>query len=234
MDDLDLRRMFDQIAPTQEQEATMLDRLHRTEREEHTMKRGMKRGLVALVAALAGVLGLVGLALGVFCLLGCQAVVLSGDLRQQAVEDGGGLQALCLALGLLGLLCEALLLGGLCIAAGLLLLATATLFLGCSLVLSLDAAALLFLLGLCSSLCLLGLALDLGGALCHLGAKLLADLVDVRVDKRRRMVLGGDLHLLELCQKLLGAQAKLLGQLMYSHACHILTFLISATSRMLR
>ena len=51
MDDLDLRRMFDQIAPTQEQEATMLNRLHRTEREEHTMKRGMKRGLVALVAA---------------------------------------------------------------------------------------------------------------------------------------------------------------------------------------
>ena len=34
MDDLDLRRMFDQIAPTQEQEVTMLDRLHRTEREE--------------------------------------------------------------------------------------------------------------------------------------------------------------------------------------------------------
>ena len=26
MDDLDLRRMFDQIAPTQEQEVTMLDR----------------------------------------------------------------------------------------------------------------------------------------------------------------------------------------------------------------
>ena len=51
MDDLDLRRMFDQIAPTQEQEVTMLDRLHRTEREEQTMKRGMKRGLVALVAA---------------------------------------------------------------------------------------------------------------------------------------------------------------------------------------
>ena len=37
MDDLDLRRMFDQIAPTQEQEVTMLDRLHRTERESPSL-----------------------------------------------------------------------------------------------------------------------------------------------------------------------------------------------------
>ena len=51
MNDSDLRRMFDRTAPSREQETAILDRLSGTEREEHTMKRGMKRMAAALIAA---------------------------------------------------------------------------------------------------------------------------------------------------------------------------------------
>ncbi len=51
MNDSDLRRIFDRTAPTREQEAAILARLSGTEREEHTMKRGMKRMAAALIAA---------------------------------------------------------------------------------------------------------------------------------------------------------------------------------------
>ena len=51
MNDSDLRRRFDRTAPSREQETAILDRLSGTEREEHTMKRGMKRMAAALIAA---------------------------------------------------------------------------------------------------------------------------------------------------------------------------------------
>ena len=175
-------------------------------------------------AALAGVVGmrcllfLLGL-LGLGALVR-EAVVFGGDLREQAVEHGGVL----LHDLLLGLLLLLRLLLAVCGGALLaLLLAALELLAHVGLVLFFDLLAVF--LGLADLLRrgLLLFRLDLLGTLLQLGAELLADLVDVGIYQRRCVVLGGDLHLLELLEELLGGHAKLLGQFVYAHACHLFT-----------
>lgn len=144
-------------------------------------------------------------------------------MREKPIEDRG--------LGRLGFLDDLLgflLAGGLGLRLGslaplLLLLTTLDLGLGSLLVLLLEALALLFL----GTYLLLGggvlpfVLLGLLGALLQLWPKFLANLVDIGIDKRGRMILDGDLHLLESLDELLGGHPELFGELMYTHSCHI-------------
>ena len=67
----------------------------------------------------------------------------------------------------------------------------------------------------------LALGLDLHLALGDLGTELLADLVHVRLDERRRVILGRDLHRLELVEQLLACHPELFRELMDSHRGHL-------------
>ena len=163
--------------------------------------------------------------LGCLALLLRQAIALGRDLGEEPVEDRGPgwLGLSFLLLGGLGVLLAGglrLRLGGL--ASLLLLLTTLHLSLGGLLMLFLEALALLFLgTGLLLRSVLRGVFPSLLATLLELGAELLANLVDVRVDERGRVILDGNLHLLEPLDELLGGHPELLGEFMYAHSCHV-------------
>ncbi len=134
--------------------------------------------------------------------------------------------------GLFGLAARALLLLGL--VASLFLGAVSGLFGLADLAVLFLALAALFLFGLAAcvflgarssldGLLLLALLLHRRLTLGDLGSECLADLVHVRLDQRRRVVLGGDLELSEPVEKLLARHAELFGELVHPHCWHCLT-----------
>ena len=94
------------------------------------------------------------------------------------------------------------------------------------------ASALALTLGLCGcgllelARLLGGLGLERCGALGKLWAEVLADLVNVGVDKRGCVVLCGNAHRLKLREKLLARHSELFCKFMYSHGRHMISSLL--------